>query len=443
MNPTARKLTALSLAAVMGLGLAACSGGSGNGDATGTASPTPGTTAEPTSYADQIVVGITAEPKYIEPNAPGMGPAEVQVSQQIFEGLVRTGDDGSIEPVLATDWTISDDGLTYTFNLVQGVKFSNGEDVEPSDWVWSFYRARDYETSNYRYIAEAIESVLAQQTSFGVELVLGEDCGTDRTAEICREYAAKYPDRIRLVTSPENVGWRRNYRRTFEACRGKYVAYLDGDDWWCDPRKLQMQADLMESDPGCGMCYTRASNYWQATDRTEPDHPDHYTDFGRLLCSLTIANCATLARRELIARYYDEVRPAEHPEWKTDDAPMWLWFSVRSRISYLPDITAVHRRLPDSVSHSTAYRKRIAFCDSLMDISLWFDARYAAGRNRFRILRRRSSVALWVLSWEGPVGEYVTRWRRDVAACPRLALCPEGPGLLVKKILFRRKKQHL
>ena len=155
------------------------------------------------------------------------------------------------------------------------------------------------------YIAEAIESVLAQQTSFGVELVVGEDCSTDRTAAICREYAAKYPDRIRLVTSPENVGWRANYRRTFEACRGKYVAYLDGDDWWCDPRKLQMQADLMESDPGCGMCYTRASNYWQASDRTEPDHPDHYTDFGRLLCSLTIANCATLARRELIARYYD------------------------------------------------------------------------------------------------------------------------------------------
>ena len=81
MNPTARKLTALSLAAVMGLGLAACSGGSGNGDATGTASPTPGTTAEPTSYADQIVVGITAEPKYIEPNATHR---EVSVEEAIF-----------------------------------------------------------------------------------------------------------------------------------------------------------------------------------------------------------------------------------------------------------------------------------------------------------------------------------------------------------------------
>ena len=161
MKANAQKLAALSLAAALSLGLTAC----GGGDTTpggGTAGPNAtGSAGGETSYADQIVVGITAEPKYIEPNAPGMGPAEVQVSQQIFEGLVLTGDDGTIEPQLATDWTISDDGLTYTFNLVQGVKFSNGEDVEPSDWVWSLYRARDYETSNYRYIAESIDTVEA------------------------------------------------------------------------------------------------------------------------------------------------------------------------------------------------------------------------------------------------------------------------------------------
>ena len=293
------------------------------------------------------------------------------------------------------------------------------------------------------YLAQAIESVLAQQTSFGVELVLGDDCSTDSTAAICREYAAKYPGRVRFVTGQRNVGWRANYRRTFEACRGKYVAYCDGDDWWSDPRKLQMQADLLESDPSCGMCYTRASNYYQNTGLTEPDHEEHFTDFDHLLCRLTIANCATLARRDLIARYYAEVRPDEHPEWLTDDAPMWLWFAACRRVRYLPAITAVHRRLPQSVSHSTEYPRRIAFCDSLMDISLWFDARYGARRNRFRILRRRSSVALWVLSWNGSVGEYLARWRRDVAACPRLLFCPEGCGLLVKKILFRRKKQRL
>ena len=169
MNPIARKLTALSLAAVMGLGLAACGNDKGT-DSTGDPNATGSANAEQTSYADQIVVGITAEPKYIEPNAPGMGPAEVQVSQQIFEGLVRTGDDGTIAPQLATDWTISEDGLTYTFNLVQGVKFSNGEDVEPSDWVWSLYRARDYETSNYRYIAESIDTVEATEEQVVITL---------------------------------------------------------------------------------------------------------------------------------------------------------------------------------------------------------------------------------------------------------------------------------
>ena len=292
------------------------------------------------------------------------------------------------------------------------------------------------------YLSRAIESVLAQETAFDVELVLGEDCSTDATRSICEDYAARYPDRIRLVTSAENVGWRANYRRTFEACRGKYVAYLDGDDWWSDPRKLQKQADVLEADPGCGMCYTAAERFWAAENRTEPDYPAHYTDFDHLSYSLTICNCATLARRELIARYYAEVRPEEHPEWLTDDAPMWLWFSVRSRIAFLPDTTAVHRRLPDSVSHSRAYQRQIAFSDSILDIDLWFEAHYGTGRNRFRLERRRASVAWWVLSWNGGVGEYLARWWRDVRRCPRLLFCPEGPGLLVKKILFRRDKNN-
>lgn len=290
------------------------------------------------------------------------------------------------------------------------------------------------------YIAEAIESVLAQQTSFGVELVLGEDCSTDRTGPICREYAAKYPDRIRLVTSPGNVGMRANYRRTFDACRGKYVAYLDGDDWWTDPQKLELQVGLMESDPGCGMCCTAAIDYYQATGERKPYPPERYTDFDRLLLRTTVANCTTLARRELIAAYYAEVRPEEHPEWQTDDWPMWLWFAAKGRIRFIDRPTAAHRRLPESVSHTPSHVKRIAFRDSLMGISLWFDAHYGTGRNRFRILRERSGVALWVLSWEGTVGEYAARWRKDICACPRLLLCPEGPGLLVKKILFRRKK---
>ena len=75
-----------------------------------------------------------------------------------------------------------------------------------------------------RYIAQAIESVLRQQTDFAVEVVVGEDCSTDNTLAICREYEAKYPDRVRVVASERNIGMHANYRRTIEACRGEYVA---------------------------------------------------------------------------------------------------------------------------------------------------------------------------------------------------------------------------
>ncbi len=290
------------------------------------------------------------------------------------------------------------------------------------------------------YIRQAIEGVLAQQTSFGVELVVGEDCSTDLTAAVCREYAAKYPDRVRLLVGERNIGWRANYRRTFEACRGRYVAYCDGDDWWDDPQKLQLQVDLLEADPACGMCFTAAADFFEATGERRPYPPERYADFDRLLLRTTIANCTTLARRDLVARYYAEVRPEEHPAWRTDDWPMWLWFAACSRIRFIDRPTAVHRRLPRSVSHTTDYRERIAFRDSLMDISLWFDERYGGRRNRFRILRERSAVALWILSYEGSAGEYLARWRADAAATPRLLLCPEGAGLLIKKILFRRSK---
>ena len=118
------------------------------------------------------------------------------------------------------------------------------------------------------------------------------------------------------------------------------------------------------------------------------------------------------------------MRPYEHPDCLTDDAPIWLWFGCCSRVRYLPAITAVHLRLPHSVSRSTGYPRRIAVWDSLMEISLWFDARYGARRNRFLILRRRSSDALWALSWNGSFGEYLARWLRDVGACPRVQFCP-------------------
>ena len=285
------------------------------------------------------------------------------------------------------------------------------------------------------YIGRAIESVLKQRTSFGVELVIGEDCSTDNTLATCREYAAKYPDRIRLVTAEHNVGMRENYRRTALAGQGKYIAYCDGDDFWCDEEKLQRQIDALETDAEAGMCYTRSERRVEHTDRRWV-YPkgEMLTSFDDMLFNNTAENCTAVARRSLIERYYAEVRPEEHPEWLTDDAPMWIWFAAQSKIITLERTTAVHSLLEESVSQSGNYLKRIAFCDSLVDISLWFDAHYGTGRHARRLWRKRMEVAVWVLSYNGSFAEYFRRWWQDVKRTPRLIFNLAGYGLAVKKI---------
>jgi glycosyltransferase involved in cell wall biosynthesis len=112
-----------------------------------------------------------------------------------------------------------------------------------------------------RFIGQAIESVLMQETDFLVELVIGEDCSTDDTRAIVRKYADRYPDQIRLLLSERNRGAFANFVTTLNACRGQYVALLDGDDYWTDPRKLQKQVDLLQAHPECSMAVAKTDVY--------------------------------------------------------------------------------------------------------------------------------------------------------------------------------------
>lgn len=99
------------------------------------------------------------------------------------------------------------------------------------------------------YIAQAIEGVLMQQTNFPIELVIGEDCSKDLTREIIINYQKKYPNIIRVIISEENVGVIKNSIRTSIACRGKYISFCEGDDYWICSNKLQKQIDFLEMNP--------------------------------------------------------------------------------------------------------------------------------------------------------------------------------------------------
>lgn len=111
------------------------------------------------------------------------------------------------------------------------------------------------------YIRQALDSFLMQKTNFKFELLINDDCSTDGTTEIIREYEAKYPHIIKPLYHTENQ-YSKSYRQgnlmsltfNFPRVSGKYVAMCEGDDFWTDDTKLQKQYDALESHPECSFC---------------------------------------------------------------------------------------------------------------------------------------------------------------------------------------------
>jgi glycosyltransferase involved in cell wall biosynthesis len=103
-------------------------------------------------------------------------------------------------------------------------------------------------------ISRAFDSILEQKTNFDFDVFVLEDCSTDRTADICREYKKKYPDKIRLFLNEKNLGVTANFKQGLLNVKSRYFAFLEGDDYWCDKNKLQKQIDLLEQNPDCIMC---------------------------------------------------------------------------------------------------------------------------------------------------------------------------------------------
>lgn len=105
-------------------------------------------------------------------------------------------------------------------------------------------------TNNHRpFIAQAVESVLAQQTDFSIELLIGDDASDDGTTEILEKYRSDYPDIIRLFVRKKKLGVTRNSYELLRSARGEFLACCEGDDYWTDPMKLHKQVDFLRSHP--------------------------------------------------------------------------------------------------------------------------------------------------------------------------------------------------
>lgn len=110
--------------------------------------------------------------------------------------------------------------------------------------------------NHINFIEDALKGFLMQETDFPFEIILHDDASTDGTIELVKEYAKNYPNIIIPFIQIENQ-YSKGYKPTivtFPRARGKYIAYCEGDDYWTDPKKIQIQASFLESNKHVSVC---------------------------------------------------------------------------------------------------------------------------------------------------------------------------------------------
>lgn len=231
------------------------------------------------------------------------------------------------------------------------------------------------------YIVQTLDGFLMQKTSFPFEVLVHDDASTDRTADIIREYEKKFPNLIKPIYQKENQ-YSKGFTSVsetwnFPRAQGKYIALCEGDDYWIDENKLQMQVDFLENNPEYGMCYTKAKQFIQKKRKfSRRRFGTDVRDFEDLLFNGNrVPTLTTVFRKDLLNSYLKGIYPQDKG-WLMGDYPMWLYFAHESKVKFFDKVTSVYRVLENSASHSDNVEKSVAFGKSYWDIRNFFSKKY-------------------------------------------------------------------
>lgn len=219
------------------------------------------------------------------------------------------------------------------------------------------------------FISKAIESVMMQQCDFDFELIIGEDCSSDQTLNICLNYQKRYPSRIRVLHANENSFSKHqsqllNFHRVTKACRGTYIAWLEGDDYWLDPQKLAKEVAIMSSYPEVGLVYTGCN--LDFSGRLEHCTPMHSRLIPSKICWEKMQKRAnmglytpTMMWRKSI--WFSKLKELKLYKWALilADIPLELIIFSQMDAFYLADVTAAYRINPSSLSSTWGERCHI------------------------------------------------------------------------------------
>ena len=230
------------------------------------------------------------------------------------------------------------------------------------------------------YLRDCLEGFVMQKTNFRFVAVVHDDCSTDNSVAIIREYAEKYPDIIKPIYEIENQ-WSKHdgslgriMNAAIDATGAKYIAMCEGDDYWTDPYKLQKQIDILEADKTLMICCSACSvvdNYNKLIHAIRPEPVVKDNKEGRYTLRDFFRDNHQYPTASVLYRntHVDEVR-SKHAHTENaflGDWTMWICLLIYGDIYFLNEVTCAYRVNPTSVTHTV---NRVARAKANKDICL-------------------------------------------------------------------------
>ena len=251
-----------------------------------------------------------------------------------------------------------------------------------------------------RYIRECIESALTQKTDFHVDVIVGNDCSTDNTADVLHDMQRKHENVI-VLDREKNLGLVGNTIALFEYiidCGYKYVAMLDGDDYWCDDSKLQRQVDLMETYPAMSFCYMRATGSERiARHHRQDTYAIRVEEMFDKIRSTGIGNGTVMHRVAYLENVPFDRISQQH--LLSCDYPTNVYMAKQGVVGFIDAVTLYWRRTGNTVSSSARKEKAYRYIDHEVRQGLFLAQEFPNTAYDFSYAEAETFRALQMYQW--------------------------------------------
>ena len=203
-----------------------------------------------------------------------------------------------------------------------------------------------------KFISQMLEGALGQITDFDYEIVIGDDASTDDNALIIKDFANKFPDKIRAFLHPKNLGpaeprelgGKNNVGFLFSQCKGKYIALCEGDDYWTDSLKLQKAYDFLENNKEYVLCHHQLEVIYQDNSAIHGFNPENQRDTSNLEDLLRDESWFLGTASTVFRNVFKQGMPDWW--WKTASGDLGIFIEVAKygKLKYFPKSMGCYRK---------------------------------------------------------------------------------------------------